>query len=156
MKWTRIWGTRTWSTLFLDPILKIWWISSAIKDIEFQKQSRSLTVPYIRGLLQRVPNLTAHRWTDIFTDRHQKWPTNGYFHCVPYIWDLLQRIPNLTKLRWNDIFTNRDKKWLTQGYSHLSGMEMTSRLNKCFQSVLRPVLRAAGGAGWSGSPVSQW
>ena len=29
-----------------------------------------------------------------------------------------------------------------QGYSHLSGMEITSRLKRCRQSVLRPCLRA--------------
>jgi hypothetical protein len=39
-----------------------------------------------------------------------------------------------------------------QGYSHLSGIEMMSRLNRCFQSELRPFLRASSSAGQAGSP----
>ena len=42
-----------------------------------------------------------------------------------------------------------------QGYSHLSGIEITSRLNRCRQSALRPDLRCRGGGGMSGSPSSQ-
>ena len=42
-----------------------------------------------------------------------------------------------------------------QGYSHLSGIEMTSRLNRWRQSWLRPCVRLRGGGGWPGSPSSQ-
>ena len=42
-----------------------------------------------------------------------------------------------------------------QGYSHLSGIEMTSALSRCRQSLLRPCRRSAGGGGCAGSPSSQ-
>ena len=58
--------------------------------------------------------------------------------------------------RPNNNFKTMKRCVLTHGYSHLSGIEMTSLLNRWIaHSLLRPELRSAGGAGSSGSPTSQ-
>ena len=43
-----------------------------------------------------------------------------------------------------------------QGNSQVSGIDSTSALKMWRQSLLRPVRRASGGGGWSGSPSSHW
>lgn len=49
------------------------------------------------------------------------------------------------KLRQVSTFRLKLQTKHTHGYSHLSGMDMTSRLKRCFQSRLR--LRDEGGGG---------
>ena len=51
-------------------------------------------------------------------------------------------LANYGSTRANGIMWNARSHAANQGYSHLSGMEMTSRLNRCRQSWLRPFLRA--------------
>src|SRR3982751_5813867 len=49
----------------------------------------------------------------------------------------------------NGIMWNARSHAAYHGYSHLSGMLITSRLNRWPQSRFRPSLRRGGGAGWS-------